>query len=289
MSEIISLSNNNVEVKISTLGAELISAKVDGVEKLWQGGGDFWRGTAPILFPFCGNTFGGYYNFKGKDYQINSHGFARKTEFKVVSKQKTQVTFLIESTPETKAVYPFDFKFRVMCKLNGYSIGVYYIVENFTSEDMYFNVGSHESYRLEGDLGDYYIRFENNETQLTNSLLKDNFITGKTEQIALTKYGLKIEDFFTLENDGNSVIVENVKSKRVTLNKNGEDLLSVYYNDFPHMVIWTQHGAPFIAIEPWNGLPDKYESNHLLTEKYSVDKIGANETKTFYHSITFID
>ena len=289
MGEIISLSNSNVEIKISTLGAELISAKIDGVEKLWQGGGNYWSGTAPILFPFCGNVFGGYYNFKGKDYEINSHGFARKTEFKVVSKQKTQVTFLIESTPETKAVYPFEFKFRVMYKLSGYSIGIYYIVENYSSEDMYFNVGSHESYRLDGDLGDYYIRFEDDDKEVTNSLLKENFITGKTEKIALTEHGLKIKDFFTLENDGNSVIVENVKSKRVTLNKNGEDMLSVYYNDFSHIVIWSQYTAPFIAIEPWNGLPDKYGSNHILTEKYSVDKISAGESKTFYHSITFLD
>lgn len=289
MSEIITLQNKNLTVEISTLGAELISAKFLGEEKLWKGGNGFWAGTAPVLFPFCGNVFDGFYTFEEKAYQIKSHGFARKSEFKVINKQKTQATFLLESSSETKSVYPFDFNFKVMYKLTDFGVGVYYFVENCGEKDMFFNVGSHESYALSGDLNDYYISFDGGEKSIENSLLKNNFLTGEKETLSLTENGLKLTDFFTCERDGESVIVENVKSKRVTLNKNGEEVLSVYFNDFSHLVIWTQFNAPFIAIEAWNGLPDKFESNHLLTEKYSVDKVKSKDSKTFYHSISFLE
>ncbi|MBO7214244.1 MAG: hypothetical protein J6V66_01975 [Clostridia bacterium] len=288
MSKIVTISNDYLSVDISTLGAEIVSIKYMGKERIWQGS-PVWQGHAPILFPINGCVFDGYYEIDDQKYEMKAHGFARKTEYKVVAEEKTTATFLIESNLETKKVYPFDFKFRVMFKVACQTLQVYYIVENHDSKKLFYNVGCHEGYLLDSKVKDYYIKFDGGETEVDNSLLTENFINDKKSVIKIGDKGLSLGEFFIPENDGESIIVENIKSKRATLCKGDEELLCVYYGDFPHLVLWTEGDQPFIAIEPWTGLPDVHGSGRKIEDKKSIDTLDGNCSKTFYHSITFLD
>ena len=54
---IVTLKNEELTVKISTLGAEIQSIEdKNGVERLWQGDPAIWKGRAPILFPVAGGS-----------------------------------------------------------------------------------------------------------------------------------------------------------------------------------------------------------------------------------------
>ncbi len=289
MADIITLKNGNSVCKISTLGAELISYSVNGKEKIWQGGGKFWAGKSPILFPVCGRLVDGFYNYEGNRYPLNAHGFIRNSNFSVVNCETQTATFLFESNEDTLKIYPFEFKFRVMYKLSKTSLGVYFIIENHSKVDMYYSAGCHEGYALSGDLSEYALSFDGGESEIQNTILKNNFTTTQKESIKLVDGTLKLSDYFTQDNDGDSLIIENVNSKRVTLLRDGNEEISVYFGDFNHLVLWTQYGAPFFAIEPWNGLPDAVDTNHELSEKLSIEKLSPNESKTLYHSITVIE
>ncbi len=286
MSKIINISNDYLSVDISTLGAEIVSVKFLGKQKIWQGS-PVWEGHAPILFPVNGCVWDGYYDIGGEKYEMKAHGFARKSEYKVVTEEKTTATFLLESSLETKKIYPFDFKFRVMFKLACTTIQVYYIVENHGDSKMYYNVGCHEGYALDGKVSEYSIKFDTDETAVKNSLLTENYINNKYSDVEIKGGGLPLGDFFIPENDGESIIIENVKSKRATLCRGDKEELTVYYGDFPHLVLWTEGDEPFIAIEPWTGLPDVHGSARKIEDKKSIDVLGAKSSKTFYHSITF--
>ena len=50
------LKNNDIRIKIDSLGAELKSLVTlnDGVEMLWQGNPAYWANSSPILFPIVG-------------------------------------------------------------------------------------------------------------------------------------------------------------------------------------------------------------------------------------------
>ena len=52
---ICTIENENLEVRINSLGAELWSIvdKNDGTEYLWQGDKELWARRAPNLFPHC--------------------------------------------------------------------------------------------------------------------------------------------------------------------------------------------------------------------------------------------
>lgn len=289
MSKIVTIKNDCLEVQISTLGAEIISIKKEGEEKIWQGDPKVWEGHAPILFPVCGCIWNGFYTLGDQKYEIGAHGFARKKEYAVVSEEKTQATFLLEADELTKKSYPFDFKFRVMFKLSGDTLGIYYIVENHGDSTMYYNVGCHEGFNTQNKVDGYYIKFDKDYDKLDNSLLTENFINLKTNKVEVGKKGVSLGEFFIPENDGESMIFENISSKRLSLFKEDKELLSVYYQDFDHLVLWTEGGADFIAIEPWNGLPDVYKCDNKLETKKSISKLDAKSTKTFYHSITFFE
>ena len=45
------LSSGLLELEISSIGAELISVKKQGKERLWQNENGGWSGHAPVLFP----------------------------------------------------------------------------------------------------------------------------------------------------------------------------------------------------------------------------------------------
>jgi galactose mutarotase-like enzyme len=159
---------------------------------------------------------------------------------------------------------------------------------------MYFNVGCHEAYALNGDFEDYSIYFEDDKV-LKNTLLGKNLLADEAFDINLDNGSLKLDydAYFTgqFEHNGetyykDSIIVDNVKSKRAVMSYKGEEQFSIYYQDFRNLVIWT-NSKGFLAIEPWSGLPDFASTDHKIENKRSIDKLAPNESKTFYHSITF--
>ena len=296
MSRIVTLKNDCMQVEISTFGAELQRILVDGKERLWDGNPEIWNGHAPLLFPVCGRLNDNKYYFEGKEYSFNSiHGFAKNLEFEVVAEENTQATFLIESNEQTKAMYPFEFAFRVMYKLDDNNLKVYYFVENNGDKEMYYNVGCHEAFMLDSDLENYSLEFSEDSGALKNMAYASNGLLHGYFDIALNGNVLPLStDLFTGGRQldcgyaiHDSLIVEDIKSKRINLLKNGEKVLSIYFNDFRNLVVWTKRGSRFLAIEPWDGLPDYADCSHQLTEKKGIAVLKAGECKTFYHSVTF--
>ena len=107
------IKNNILTVEISSMGAELMSVKKDGVEYLWQGDPQYWSGRAYNLFPACGRMWEGKYICKGTTYEMKIHGIARYNECKVYEHTDDKIVFILESNEETRKIYPFDFKFFV--------------------------------------------------------------------------------------------------------------------------------------------------------------------------------
>ena len=89
------IENSEIRVQISDMGAELqsICLKADGSEYLWQGDKTFWSGRAYNLFPICGRLSEGKYTYAGKTYEMNLHGFARKTAFEAVDQGPDSISF----------------------------------------------------------------------------------------------------------------------------------------------------------------------------------------------------
>ena len=72
MSETIRISNDDLAVEVSSLGAEMQSLKtVDGRDWLWNGDAAWWTGRSPILFPIVGKAPGDILAVNGTPYPID--------------------------------------------------------------------------------------------------------------------------------------------------------------------------------------------------------------------------
>ena len=284
MSKTIKLSNGILSVEIATTGAEILSVEKNGFENMWNADPQFWQGHAPILFPICGQLKDNKYTFCGKEYEMDMHGFASKSEFTVESATDTSATFLLKSNEETLAMYPFLFEFRAKYTLNENKLVIEYITKNTDNKKMYFSIGSHEAYACPEGIEEYSLVFDNPE-DLENSLLTGPLLNhthdndfGVTDELPL-----KYRQF-----DIDTLIFEKLKTKKVTLkNRNTNRQIIVYFDDADILCIWTVDKAGYLCIEPWNGAPDFIDTDGDITKKAYIIDIDPGVTDTKKHIIEF--
>lgn len=282
MSEIITISNKILTAGISTLGAELVSLKKDGFENIWDGNPEFWTGHAPILFPICGRMRDNKYIYNGKEYPMNGHGFARRSEFVLEEKTETSATFLLKSNDETRAVYPFDFEFRARFTIEENTLKTEYITKNTGANTMYFSVGSHEAYVCPEGIEEYSLIFDAEEN-LESTLLTGPLLTHDHDQFGVTsELPLKYEYFPPRD----TLIFEKLKTRKVTLkNRNTGRTIAVEFNGADNLLIWTMDQAKYICIEPWSGLPDYADCDYDITKKAGIMALESNQVITKEHTI----
>ena len=285
MSKLITIKSEELTVEISTLGAELRRIyDTKGTEFLWDGNPEFWTGRAPILFPICGGLKNGRYSYGGKEYQLTKHGFARRSEFETETVDESSAVFLLKSSAETKASYPFDFEFRVSYKLKGRSLSVKYSVTNPSDGEILFSFGSHEAYACPDGIENYEIEFEKEET-LDSLSIVDNLLTGESVPIMKNEITLPL-DYKYFEID--ALCFKDIKSRKVSLNHKLSDRKTVIeFDDFEYFLLWTKPKAGYLCIELNAGIDDIVGSSYELSEKAGIIRLNGKETFELNHVISF--
>lgn len=282
--QLITIKNDVLKVEISTLGAEIQSAKMNDMEYIWDGNPDVWARRTPVLFPICGGLKEDKYTLNGKEYSMNKHGFALKSEFEVETSSESSATFLLKSNEETKKIYPFDYELRIIYTLIENAVDVRYLVTNKSNDNMYFSIGGHEGYFCPEGIEEYVLKFDKKEN-LTHNILNGNLLTNETVLLGENIDELPLKyDYFKID----ALTFLNLKSRAITLqNKNGGRSVRVDFEGFDYAFVWTKPGARYICIEPWCGIPDFEGSSFDFTQKAGIQKIATGDTFDAVHTITF--
>lgn len=181
--------NEDITLTISSLGAELLSIKKEGIEYLWGGDDRYWANRSPILFPFVGRFTQGKYLLNGKTYEMDIHGFARRLLYEVADQEKDRITFRIVDNKETYQEYPYHFILDIIYELQGRTAQITYRVNNLSEETMYFGIGGHPGFSLpfdEGlDFSDYYLEFGGIARPERIGHTKSCFLSGKDQEFSL--------------------------------------------------------------------------------------------------------
>mgnify|MGYP004468859215 FL=1 len=284
MSNVI-IKNDFLTVEIETMGAQIKSVKNNSnLNLLWSGDEYIWKDRAPVLFPICGKLKDDKYIINSKEYTLSAHGYACSKEFEIESSDNTSVTFLHKSDEKTKEHFPFSYEFRVIYSLTGSKLHIRYNTKNLSNETMYFSVGAHEGYYCPEGIENYTIIFEKKETLksfiVNNSLLENNTIDILTDSNILPlKY-----DYFKYD----SLVFKYISSNSLSLiNNSNHKKITINFNGFDFLVLWSLPDAKFICIEPWCGIPDSVASNYDITAKEGIIKLSANKTHEVIHTIVF--
>lgn len=277
----ISMENSRLVVTIHPLGAELKSVfhKEHHLEYIWQGNPAFWHRSSPALFPTVGELKEKTYRYKGKSYQLPRHGFAREKEFTVSGQQENAVTFTLESSAETRAVYPFEFIFSITYTLEESSLRVRYGVTNRGEAEMLFSVGGHPAFNVPLAEGtaytDYRLEFDKKETAGRWPVSKEGLIE-KTPQPLLqdSKVLPLAKELF----EKDAVVFKHLQSGRVQLLSNKTPHgLQFSFAGFPFLGLWAAPGADFLCIEPWCGIADSVDADGELQNKEGINRLAAGE------------
>ena len=283
----------------SRLGGELISYKLDGIEKIHQGqncidenGKVYWKRHFPVLFPIVGKLKQNKTIINGRTYEMSQHGFARDLEFEPITKLNNFHSYVLKSNPSTLAKYPFEFSLYITYRTDENKLTTIYKVVNDGENNMTFGIGGHPAFIInQKDLynEEYYLEFEEDEEKIHFLYLVDGLIgTEYAKNIMKDKRKIQITKD-TFNND--AVIMKGITSHKISLKKKtgSKTLLTMDFEGFPYLGIWSKPGAPFICIEPWYTTADTVKSTGVFTQKTDTITLAPKKEFECRYTIEFFN
>ena len=274
------ISNGILEVSASEKGAELMSVRFNGKERLWQGDRR-WQGRAPVLFPYCGCTT---IVSEGVKYPVLQHGIARRLDFDVIEKTAESITFFASDSAEQRQYYPFAFNLFITYMICGSKLKVIQRVKNTDTRNISFAFGGHESFLLDEPLGSYALEFEKDEK--FDSLVYDEGLTGETLHLGCGRRFSLPENVLS---NSQTVIFGGINSRRAALvNGKGETVNEFVFEGYPNLLLWRPADANMICFEPWQNLPDSRGAEPVeFSEVPGVTTLKPGEEKAFEREIVY--
>lgn len=270
-----------LEIKTVRKGAELISVKADGIEKMHDGE-SFWNRHSPVLFPIVGKLKNGKTIIEENEYEMGQHGFARDMEFEQIGEN----SYVLKSNEETKTKYPYDFELYISYEVQKNKVTTKYKVVNKDSKVMHFGLGGHPAFACEYASGKYRLEFEDIEDKLEIYQLEGGLVKNSPEKLGkFFRENRIFLDEKTFEND--ALVIKNINSEKIYLKTETKTILAFEFKGFPYLGVWSKVGAPFVCIEPWFNTADKVDSDGVYENKENILKLEPNKEFCAEYSVEF--
>jgi galactose mutarotase-like enzyme len=211
------------------------------------------RGGIPILFPICGNLPNNTYTYKGEQYTLKQHGFARDLPWEVtnqVTNDLVALTLVLNSNDQTRAVYPFDFQLAFTYQLKGNTLEIQQRYTNHSTEPMPFSTGLHPYF------------FTSDKTKLEFEIPASQY------QDQITKEVHPFSGTFDLSRDEIDVAFRQVNGSSASVADTGRRLkVRLSYSDlYSTLVFWTVKGKDYYCLEPWSAPRNALNTGDHLTQ-----------------------
>lgn len=271
------IQNEFLTAAIHERGAELtdLRSQADHYAYLWEGDPAYWTGHSPLLFPIVGRLAGDTYRHNGKAYSMPKHGFARSEDFRVTEKTEASLTLTFDNWEKHFDAYPFQYALSVTFTLEGNALHVAHTVRNLGDEPMFFSIGAHPAISCKGG----YLQFPQSETVSAHQFDDDKIIRDEKTPFLnhSDRYALLAHTF-----DHDAYVLEGLRSPYVDVHSDGtEHVVRVTFGDAKYVGIWAKPAAPYVCIEPWEGLDDDHHQTGVLQEKKGIVSLPAHESHVF--------
>ncbi len=268
----------HTQMLTSKYGAELVSFKINGEEKVHQGencidenGKVYWKRHWPVLFPNVGKCKKNQTIMNGRTYEVQQHGFVRDMEFEPLTKLDNFHSYIFRSNKKLIDKYPYEFSLTVTYRTDENKLTTIYKVINEGDTDMPFGIGGHPAFKIDReqlDKGNYYLEFEEDEEKIHFLYLVDGLIgTEYAKNIIVNKRVIPL-NANSFIND--AIIMKGLKSNKVSLKNAEKTILTMEFTGFPYLAVWTKPKAPFICIEPWMTTADNVNGSGVFRQKTDI-------------------
>jgi len=279
------IANAHLSLDISSLGAEMQALTTsDGKAWLWNGDAAWWTGRAPILFPMVGQAPHNRITIDGQTYEMGQHGFARRSEFTLVTATDTLCRYELVATEATHKVYPFAFRLVVTYALEARKLTVSAEVENGDTRPMPFGFGFHPAFLwpLPGATGKAHTVTLDNGAEPAMLRLESGLVN--PEKLASPfQAGRLVLDEAQFQAD--AMMFPQGAGTGLTYAAEGGPALTFAFENLPNLAIWQKPGAPFICIEPWHGTAAEHGGSDDLAKRPYSTILAAGHTARFAVSV----
>ncbi|WIJ25738.1 aldose 1-epimerase family protein [Devosia sp. RR2S18] len=278
---LVTIASDQLSVAISPLGAEMQRLTTsDGRDWLWDGDPAFWTGRAPILFPIVGKAPNDQVRIEGELYPMGQHGFARRTEFDLVSSEASSCRFELSASGTTKSIYPFSFRLTLDYRVEERSVHIAAVVENRDEQPMPFGFGFHPAFLwpLPGCEGEpHWVRLDNSAepamVRLAAGLVKPERLPSPFEGGDVTVQ----HAFF----DADAMIFPDGAGTGARF-QSGETAVQLGWHNLPNFALWSKPGeAPFLCLEPWHGMAAEVDGSDRIEDRPFTTVLEAGKSAQF--------
>ena len=290
---------------VRRLGAEVIGLTAHDAQRgdvglIWRNEHtddppEFWKGHAAVLFPIVGGihdlqsrtTDGAQVRF------AKQHGFARQSQFELLGAGGADDRFVLRyhliDSEQTRAMYPWRFELWVRYELTAAGLAQEMTVINRDEKAMPFQLGWHPGFntpQIAGAKADCHLRLPAGEAV---RMLNDENCRLTGEKQTVTFAG----DFSFTEQELDATYMFDLSAtppeRRVVelLDPDQAVGVRVAFPDYPHLGLWSDADAPFVCIEPWQGMDDSVVQEPF-DRKFGMLSLPPGSERTYRATIDVI-
>jgi galactose mutarotase-like enzyme len=276
----------DVTACVTAQGAELCTLRgAAGLDYLWPAA-PAWPRHAPVLFPIVGRLRDDTLVHHGQPYRMTQHGFARDRRFTWVERSPTGCRLALIDDAETRTMYPFAFRFDVAYALAGATLTISYTVTNTGNEVLPASMGAHPAFRWPLVPGlpkqAYTLTFDAEESGPIRGVV-GGLLTEADRRSPIAGQTLALDPgLFT----DDALILPHPASRSVRFAAAEGLALTVAWEGFSQLGLWSREGGDFLCIEPWCGMASPAGFAGEFIDKPWLMLIPPGEHRTAKHRVT---
>jgi galactose mutarotase-like enzyme len=286
------IASDLLSASVAVLGAEVQDlSDAQGRLLQWTGDPAVWNGRAPILFPIVGALVDGRYRHRGRTYELQRHGFARRSTFTVVEHTSDRAHLRLVADDASRAVYPFAFRLDVEHAIAGATYTLAATVTNDGDEPMPASLGFHPAFAWPlpygRPRGAHAVTFAHAEPEPIRRLDAAGLLLPRGEPSPVVGRVLRLAD---ADFDADAIIFDDIVSREVSYGADDGPRLVVRFDGMPMLGIWSKPGAaPFVCIEPWHGIADPEGFDGEFADKPGSVVLAPGASRRFAMTVERVD
>lgn len=265
----VELRAGHLAATVSQVGAELLSLSHGQVgEFIWQAGSDAWHRRAPVLFPVVSHYPRGLVMLSDRPMELPPHGFAPGATFELVAATDSSCRLRLPSSAETWPQFPYAFELAVEFSLGPDGLTQLLEVANPAADvELPYMLGVHPGFNWPlagaGPREAHRLHFDAVEAEETRPLGTSPVMPYRFDgRVALPS---KI-DFATAHG------LPDIASRSVRFGTETVDI-TLGFDGFAQLALWSRGEAPFLCIEPWSNMPIAINAPQQFAELPGVTRL----------------
>ena len=272
--EVACINHGNWSVCVDSHGAHVLGLFFKEKNILHYSARDIAHSGIPICLPNFGPLSNGVFQYQGTEFPIPQHGFFRDCSFQLIDKSCSSLSYQLNSSNETRQLFPFDFCFTVTFSLHDSGLKCVFSLTNNSKVCMPIAPGIHPYYTAA--TGDDVI-FETRSDEANDNHQLYLAVRLEDSLKSLVEDNSGVRKFRVVGNPDLHLKGHGLETTQLKIGSNQPLRITADLESFNRMTLWRKHAdSTFICLEPayvkngLNGQPISIPSGEIWSTVFKI-------------------